>query len=639
MACLSWPPTRRSAARLPRPAPIRGLVTGRAVGFPLRWRFCNRGVALGCRWLRLTLLALALAVPGLAVMSLAGAAPGGRARCSAGARTLSPPGARLYPETGNGGYTSLHTDVHLVYDATANRFLPGNHVLLTDRATQCLTSFSLDFERRSANRTAGPDLTVTSVLVDGRPARFRFARPAYPGDPRGPGDPDPQAHEASQANPVGGPHDNPLPPACSPELPSGSAAPGSQDGQPCPATKLVITPAPVIAAGARFRVTVNYTGRPGVHNDGDGTAEGWFRAPDGGFVASEPVGGEDWQPLNDYPAAKPTYDFYDTVNAGKVAIANGVLVSVLRHRPGPRFPRGSVTWHWRSRAPIASYLAGTSVGDFRLTGRTGPGGVRYYVAQDTRIGAARQRANAAIASQQPAITAVESAFSGRYPFPSDGVVAGLPQVGFQEEMQTMIAFSGTGIDLTTLYHENMHQWWGDYVSEAGYRMTFYKEGLATVGEYLRRAAAAGPPGRAALAALAPGLIRRFGQIYANGGRFWTAAPSDPAPWGLFSGDATYARPAAAYIALRQILGAQRFGLALRAIQQHYANGSITEPELEDAFQRWLPDRAAACRQRLDEFFSEWFDTAYLPGGGADRPQLTGPGLAGPGFYGGGCPAP
>jgi hypothetical protein len=57
------------------------------------------------------------------------------ARCSAGAHTLSAPGSRLYPETGNGGYTSIHTLVHLVYNAKTNRFLPGNKVVLADRAT------------------------------------------------------------------------------------------------------------------------------------------------------------------------------------------------------------------------------------------------------------------------------------------------------------------------------------------------------------------------------------------------------------------------------------------------------------------------------------------------------------------------
>jgi len=53
-------------------------------------------------------------------------------------------------------------------------------------------------------------------------------------------------------------------------------------------------------------VVVNYTGLPGVHNDGDGTTEGWFRAAGGSFVTTEPVGTEDWMPLNDYPSGTAT---------------------------------------------------------------------------------------------------------------------------------------------------------------------------------------------------------------------------------------------------------------------------------------------------------------------------------------------
>ena len=80
--------------------------------------------------------------------------------CSPGAHTLAPAGSHVYPETGNGGYTSRHTDVNMVYDAATNMFLPGNNVALTDRATQCLTSFSLDFERQSANASDGPMMAV-----------------------------------------------------------------------------------------------------------------------------------------------------------------------------------------------------------------------------------------------------------------------------------------------------------------------------------------------------------------------------------------------------------------------------------------------------------------------------------------------
>ena len=588
---------------------------------------------------RLTITILATcAGAAAAVLGLAGSAGTSAAaaeHCSPGAHTLAPPGSHLYPETGNGGYTSVHTLVHLVYDPAANRLLPGNSVALTDRADKCLQSFSLDFERHSPNTSGGPDMTVTSVRVDGVRARFRFVQPTYPGDPNGQNDPDPAAHEASQDDPVGGPDHNPLPPACSPELLSPNAPEHSLDGTQCPANKLVVIPRTPIRDGATFTVTVAYTGRPGLHNDGDGTTEGWFRAPDGGFVTTEPVGSEDWMPLNDYPTAKPTYDFADTVTAGRTVIANGMLVSERRHGPSAEFPQGSVTWRWHSPAPIASYLVEDSVGSYTLSEHTA-GGIKFYEAQDTSISPAQQQKNAAIMRMQRDITRFESRFTGPYPFTSDGVVIGTPSASFEEEMQTMIAFAGGQIDTDTLYHENMHQWWGDHVSEGGYRMTFFKEGLATVGEFLYQArlaenAAGGPATPAGRAAFQKSLVHAFNSIYAFGGGFWTVAPSNPEPYGLFSGASTYDRPGAAYLALRQILGHANFTRALEQIQQTYGGGSISEPQLEAGFARWLPVKSTACRATLGRFFHQWFDTAYVAGGGAHRPRITGPGLAGRGF--------
>src|ERR1700712_392549 len=202
-----------------------------------------------------------IGVAGPGVSATAATPAGGTpSRCSSGAHTLSKFGDHVYPETGNGGYRSLHTDVHTVYDAPSNRFLAGNHVDLTDRATQCLTDFSLDLERSSPDKVAGPDLKVSSVSVNGRPAGFRFVQPTYPGDPKGPDDLDPRAHQAGQQNPVGGPLHNPLPPACEPELTGTSAH--AQDGQPCAATKPVVIPSHPIKDGLTFVVSVYYTGRP-----------------------------------------------------------------------------------------------------------------------------------------------------------------------------------------------------------------------------------------------------------------------------------------------------------------------------------------------------------------------------------------
>jgi Peptidase family M1 domain len=557
--------------------------------------------------------------------------------CSPGAHSLAPVGSRMYPETGNGGYTSLHTNVHMVYDATTNLFLPGNNVALTDRATQCLTSLSLDFERQSASTTDGPDMSVDSVTVNGTPATFAFVQPTYPGDPNGPNDPDPLAHEASQNNPVGGPGNNPLPPACSPELPDTSVGADSLDGTQCPANKLVITPRAPIRDGSRFTIVVDYTGRPGVHNDGDGTTEGWFRATGGSFVTTEPVGTEDWMPLNDYPAAKPTYDFFDTVNAGKTTLANGDLVSVRQNPPDANFPAGSATYHWHSAATIASYLVEDSVGNYTFSTRLGSDGITYKEAQDNSISATQQASNQAVMDQQQDITDFESQFNGPFPFDTDGIAVGTPPASFEEEMQTMITFAGGRVGLSTLYHENMHQWWGDNVSEGGYTMTFYKEGFAQLAQYMLTArnaetAAGGPGTPAGQAAFQASLVAQFNTNYARTGSFWSAAPSNPTPFGLFSNSATYQRPATAYIALWQILGTDRFTRVLKTIQQTYGGGSITEPQLEGAFRSGLPNKSAACRSQLSHFFTEWFDTAY-PNGSTTQPDITGPGLAGPGFYG------
>src|SRR6478752_6314111 len=121
------------------------------------------------------------------------------AECSAGGYTLQPAGSRLYPETGNTGYKSVHTDIHLVYDAPTNLFLDGTYVDLQQRATQCLTSFSLDFERTNAvtsTTTPGPNLAVQEITINGVPATYTFKQPTYPGNPKGLDDPDPAAHAA-----------------------------------------------------------------------------------------------------------------------------------------------------------------------------------------------------------------------------------------------------------------------------------------------------------------------------------------------------------------------------------------------------------------------------------------------------------
>ena len=366
-----------------------------------------------------------------------------------------------------------------------NRFLAGNHVVLTDRATRCLTDFSLDFERHSSF-PGGPDMSVSRVLINGQPARFAFVQPTYPGDPKGQDDPNPLAHQAAQNAVVGGPAHNPLPPACSPQLPPDASA-DAADGTPCPANKLVITPTRHISAGGVFTVTVFYTGRPGVHEDGDGTTEGWFRS-------DEPAGDGGSSPPS---RSVPKTGCRSTITRAR----NRPTTSTTRSPPvAPCSPTGfwsaaTATDQARSFRPARRPGTGTWPRRWRVTSsRTASAATTSPRAPSTasastrrrRVRSARRRkqANRAIMDQQPDITAFQSRFNGPYPFASAGVVVGRPDAGFEEEMEGMITFAGGPIDLDTLNHENMHQWWGDHVTESNYDMTFFKEGLATLGEFL-----------------------------------------------------------------------------------------------------------------------------------------------------------
>jgi hypothetical protein len=575
--------------------------------------------------------------------------------CSSGAHTLVKPGDPVYPEAGNGGYASVHNDVYTVYDALANQLLPGTHVDLQQRSTQCLTDFSLDFDVHNGltiGGAPGTDMTVQSVTINGQPATFKFVQPTYPGDPNGQDDPDPLAHRTGLAIPINAA--NPNPPACAP-FASGTAA----LNQPCPATKLVITPAAPIASGTDFTVTVNYTGRPGIRAQGDGRSEGWFRnatvGGEGAMVTSEPMGTMAWMPLNDHQRIKPTYDFYDTVTKGKVAIGNGRLVSTADNAADTTFPGGSTSWHWKSSEPVGAYLVENSIGSFDLNERQGGNGVIYYEAQDSSIAPARKALNKVAMDQQEDITHFQEQFNGPFPFNADGILVALPSASFEEEMQTKIVFVGgtiggaTGLSTSTFAHENMHQWWGDNVAYSDQRYTFFKEGQATTAEYYwtarNAATAVGGQGTVAGdAAFEQSIVSSFtGQYNSRSSTFWTVAPSNPTSANLFGQSNTYARPGISYIALRSILGPTAYNAALHHIQSAYGGGSISEDQLKAEYAKYLPNQSQTCLDRLKTFFTQWWDTAYPAGGGANRPNLVGPSLVGVSpptsqdFYDAGCP--
>ena len=213
---------------------------------------------------------------------------------------------------------------------------------------------------------------------------------------------------------------------------------------------------------------------------------------------------------------------------------------------------------------------------------------------------------------QEDIVNFQQIFNGPWPMTTDGIVVGTPSASFEEEMQGKITFAGgtiggaTGTSLGTFNHENMHQWFGDNVAEAAFNLTWWKEGFATLGEYLCTArktplACGQAAPDASDAAFETSLIGRFngtGNYNTTSATFWTQAPNNPSVRTLFTTAFTYTRPGTAYLALWRILGRDRMISAMKDIQSTYGGGNITQPQLEAVFRKWLPTPSASCNARL-----------------------------------------
>ncbi|MFG2467164.1 M1 family metallopeptidase [Streptomyces canus] len=351
-----------------------------------------------------------------------------------------------------------------------------------------------------------------------------------------------------------------------------------RDGQ-----ELVVTPRRALRKGERFIITVTYQGKPRPVTDPDGSLDGWIPTDDGAFVAGEPQGAMTWFPANNHPTDKSSYDFTITVPKGRTAVANGVLLS-------RRTTHGKTTFRWRQNEPMAAYLATATVGKFDVQQFTTKSGIRVYNAVDPREAAAA----APVLKKLPSVLEWESKLFGPYPFRAAGsIVDRAPNVGYALETQSRPVYDRAP-DLSTLVHENAHQWFGDSVSLTSWKDIWLNEGFATYAEWLYAEQHGGDSAQKA-----------FDDLYAKPASddLWGFPPGDPGSGANIFGTPVYARGAMTLHALRTRVGDRAFFLILRAWASGHRGGNGTTAQ----FQR-LAERVSG--KDLDSLFQTWL---YAPG--------------------------
>lgn len=323
--------------------------------------------------------------------------------------------------------------------------------------------------------------------------------------------------------------------------------------------KLIVRPAQAIPRGDRFKAVILYSGvprtipDPTVDDPSSIPGLGWSRWTGASYVVSEPVGAGTWYPANDVPTDKASYRFTVLADEPYTAIANGVPVSLTDLGTRRRYV-------WEQRQPMASYLAITDIGEFKLERSQSASGVpvrNYITAATPPAGVAALRKTATM------IDFVEK-LVGRYPFDGYGsVLVDDPELTYALETQAMSTFQSSWVDELTVVHELAHQWFGDAITVAEWRDLWLAEGFATYFEFLWDF-------RGDQAGFDQALNDLYEYAVSRGiGPAVVSRPQD-----LFA-DNTYYRGALTLEALRRTVGDRAFWQTIRRWYQTYRNGNAT----------------------------------------------------------------
>ena len=187
-----------------------------------------------------------------------------------------------------------------------------------------------------------------------------------------------------------------------------------------------------------------------------------------------------------------------------------------------------------------------------------------------------------------------------------------------------------------LRHENMHQWWGDAVSYAQPKYTFFKEGYADISEYLfladvaGKAAGAGGLGRVqrGLRGVDRGPLRRAPPSTTRPARRSGASCRPTRRRASLFGTLEHVQPPGHV--LHRAAGDPRHG-QLRQGQHGDPDRrtstarSCREQEIA-VYHKYMPNQSIGCSNKLDAFFKQWWYTSYTgsPAAG-NKPSITGPG--------------
>lgn len=348
--------------------------------------------------------------------------------------------------------------------------------------------------------------------------------------------------------------------------------------------KLRLRFAEEIAADTKFELHIRYGGSPRPIRTTWGEI-GWEETESGALVASQPNGAPSWFPCDDTLSEKALYDIIITADSPFTVISNGELVS--------RKASGSTTqWHYRTRHPMATYLATVQVGEFSS----------YSLGPNTQAWAPaflRDRVREEFSQQQEMVDFFSSIY-GPYPFPTYQVVITEDELEIPLEAQGLSIFGSNHVKGDHAFerliaHELSHQWFGNSVGLSEWKDIWLNEGFACYSEWLWGEHKGAVSARRAARSHYHVLTRKRQDIQI----------SDPGARDMFD-DRVYKRGALAVHAIHRLLGDAFFPTLSSYLTQHQ-HSVVQSGDLLSAFRSAVPDAAL-----FDTTVTAWLDETALP---------------------------
>jgi aminopeptidase N len=382
--------------------------------------------------------------------------------------------------------------------------------------------------------------------------------------------------------------------------------------------KLTITlPKPALP-GTPIDVRVDYTA---TEPSKDGLGLNWFKGrPSSGSRAElapqihsqgQAAGSSFWFPCHDFPNERLTTEVLVTVEDGFETLSNGRLLGKKPAPPG-KDAKPRTTWHWLQDKAHPNYLVTLVVGKFDVVEVGGPNTKRPGLEMPVYGPPGSAAGLRSVFANVPAMVAFfEEKFDEPYPWDkyAHAVVRNFRWGGMENTSATTLAeFAGSGNTGThddLLAHELAHQWFGDLVTCNAWEHLWLNEGWATFSEYLWAEHVGGPdayqrkmlgslgPQRATNRATAPADAPMVSNRYAD--------PDDT----FTKTDDVYAKGGLVLHMLRQRLGDEVFWKGARLYLDRYKLKTVQT----DDFRRTLEEVSG---QSLERFFDQWTRRPGIP---------------------------